>query len=170
MGVSKRRRTSALEELGVVRSPTRLWTVVVVPATQLIRTESLTTTLASHHRTVTWWRPELQSLRARGQKVGSATDHWAKPLALVRCHRHSEVEAVNEANGVGREVLVAMMEANLNERRRSFSSGTVALYSATAVAGGAGEVVVRICAAGSGPDPTRPVVVRGGEGAVGESV
>lgn len=170
MRISESSGASMLEKLRVVGSPASLRTVIVVPATDLIRTESFASTLASHHRTVNWRPPELQPLRTRGEEISSATDDRADPLPLVRRYRHRHVEPVDEADAVGSEVLVAVVECDLGQRRRSLPAGAVAFDSAAAVAGGAGEVVVGVRAAGSGPDPTRPVVVRGGEGMVGESV
>ncbi|KAJ6408900.1 hypothetical protein OIU84_008575, partial [Salix udensis] len=40
-----------LEELREARSPTRLWTIVMVPAAQLIRSKCLTPTLTSRNTT-----------------------------------------------------------------------------------------------------------------------
>lgn len=114
--------------------------------------------------------PQLQTLGTRGEQIGSATDHRTNPFPLVRRHRHRQVEAVDQADTVGGEVVVAVVQCDLDQRRRSFASGAVAFDFAAAVAGGAGEAVVGVRAARSGPDPTRPVVVRSGEGAVGECV
>lgn len=51
MGVSIRGRTRVLEKLRIVRSPTRLRTVVMVPTAKFISTKSLTATLTTHHMT-----------------------------------------------------------------------------------------------------------------------
>jgi hypothetical protein len=53
MSISKRGRTRMLKELREARSPTRLWTIVMVPATQLIRSKCLTPALAPRNMTVT---------------------------------------------------------------------------------------------------------------------
>ena len=85
-------------------------------------------------------------------------------------HSHGDVKAVNEANSVRGEVSVAMVEAELSYSGWGGAAQAVALEAVAAVAGGAGEAVVGVGAAGTGPDPTRPVLSRGGEGAMGASV
>lgn len=85
-------------------------------------------------------------------------------------YRHGEVEAIDEADGVGGEVGVAVVEAELGESGRGGTTAAIALDAATAVAGGAGEVVVGVGAASPGPDAARPVDGGGREGAVGEGV
>lgn len=62
---------------------------------------------------------------------------------------------------------MAMVETELGKSRRRFTAGAVALDFAAAITGGAGEVVVGVCAACSGPDSARPVLGRGLERAVG---
>lgn len=51
MSISKRGRARMLKELREARSPTRLWTIVMVPAAQLIRSKRLTPTLTPHNMT-----------------------------------------------------------------------------------------------------------------------
>lgn len=65
---------------------------------------------------------------------------------------------------------MAVVKAELRQRSRGGSAQTVAFEPAAAVAGCAREAVVGVGAAGSGPDTSRPVLGRGGEGAMGEAV
>ena len=86
-------------------------------------------------------------------------------IFLYYCH--GEVEAIDEADGVGREVGVAVVEAELGE---GGTTSAIALDAAIVVAGGVGEMVVVVSTAGSGPNATKPVDGGGREGAVGEGV
>lgn len=88
----------------------------------------------------------------------------------MRRHGQAEVETVDEADAIGGEVVVAVVEAELDEGGRGFAAGAVALKLAAAVAGGAGEAFVSGDAAGAAPDAAGPVLGRGREGTVGEGV
>ncbi|KAI3429095.1 uncharacterized protein J3R85_008741 [Psidium guajava] len=159
----------ALEELRVARRPARVFAVVVVPAAQLVGPERLAPALARHHGAVPRRRPHLQLRRARRQQVGPAAHDGAHALPLVRRHRHGDVEAVHEADAVGGEVGVALVEAELGEGGWSGAAEAPALEAAAAVAGGAGEAAAMgMGAVGAGPDAAGPGGVGGGEGAVGE--
>lgn len=168
MRIRESSRTRVLEKLGIARTPTRLRIIKMVPTTKLVGTESLTPTLTTHHRTVAWRRPELQGSGAGGQEVSPASHDGAVALALVRGDRHGDVVAVDEADAVGGEVGVAVVEGELGEGGRGGAAGAGALEAATAVAGGAGEAVAGVGAVGAGPDPARPVLGRSGKGPVGE--
>lgn len=153
MRIRESSRTRVLEKLGIARTPTRLRIIKMVPTTKLVGTESLTPTLTTHHRTVAWRRPELQGGGAGGQEISPASHDGAVALALVRGDRHGDVVAVDEADAVGGEVGVAVVEGELGEGGRGGAAGAGALEAATAVAGGAGEAVAGIGAVGAGPDP-----------------
>jgi hypothetical protein len=116
MGIRKRGRARMLEELREARSPTRLRTVVVVPTAQLVRTERLAPTLARHDRPVTGRRPDLQPVGTRGEQVGATANNGAVALALVRGHSHGHVKAIDKADTVGGEVVLAVVEAELSQR------------------------------------------------------
>lgn len=168
--VRERLRTSTLEELRVVRRLARLHTVEMSPAAELVRLERLAPALARHHRTVSAVGPEVERRRTRVEEVRPAPHHRTYALPFVWGHRHGQVEAVDEAHGVGREVGVAVVEVQLDEGGRRGAAQAVALQAAAAVAGGAGEVAVGVRAAGSGPDSAGPVGGRRGERAVSEGV
>lgn len=168
VGVRESGRAGVLEEQRERRRPARLRAVVVPSAAQLVVVEGLAPALARHHAPVLVWRVHLQLVRARVEQVGAAPDHRAHALALVWGHRQGHVEPVDQAHAVRREVAVAVVEAELGQRRRSPPAGAVALELAAAVSGVAGEAVVVADAAGSGPDPAGPVLGRRREGAVGE--
>lgn len=170
MRIRESSRASMLEKLRVTRRPTRVGTVVVIPTTQLVRPKSLTSALTGHHRAVAWRRPELQSRRTRGEKVGPTSHDGTNAFTLVRRHRHGEVKPVHEGDGVGGEVGVAVVEVELRQGDGGGASSPVALEAAAAVPGGAGESVVRIGASGTGPDAAGPESGRGWEGTVGEGV
>lgn len=170
MRIRESSRARLLEKLRVTRRPTRVGTVVVIPTTELVRPKSLTPALTGHHRAFPWRRPELQSRRTRGEKVGPTSHDGTNAFTLVRGHRHGEVKPVHEGDGVGGEVGVAVVEVELRQGDGGGASSPVALEAAAAVTGGAGESVVRIVAPGTGPDAAGPEGGRGGEGTVGEGV
>lgn len=168
--VSEGGGTRVLEKLGETRRPTRMWTVVVVPATQLVGTVRLAPALAPDHRPVTRRRPQLQLGGACGEQIRAAAHDGTDAFAFVWGHRQRDVEPVDEGHSVGGEVLGAVVEAELGQRGGRRSAEAVAFEAVAAVACGAVEVAVAVGAAGSGPDPARPVLGRGGEGAVGQAV
>lgn len=88
----------------------------------------------------------------------------------MRGDSHGDVEAVDERDTVGGEVVVAVVEAELGQGGWSGPAESVAFQAVAAVASDAGEFAVGVGAAGSGPDPARPVLGRSGEGAVGEAM
>ncbi|GLT65084.1 hypothetical protein SLA2020_375410 [Shorea laevis] len=141
----------------------------MIPAAQLVRVERLTPALAPHNWPVRMW-PELQLVRTGSEQVCTAAHDRALAFALVGGHGHGDVEPIYEADTVGGEVLVPMVETELGEGGRGGATKAVALEAAATVSGGAGEVAVGIVAASASPDAARPVLGRGGEGAVGESV
>lgn len=89
-----------LEESRVAGGETRGGTVVIVHATERVRPECLTRTLARHDGAVPRRRPHLKLRRARGEEVGRAPNDGAHAITLVRGHRHGDVEAVDEADAV----------------------------------------------------------------------
>lgn len=170
MGEGESGRTRLLEEIRVARPLTRLRTVVVSPTAKLVRAKRLAPALAPHHVPVSGWIPELQRCGTRWDEVGLAPHHGTNTAPLVWGHRHGDVEAVDEADGVGGLVVVAVVEAELSEGGGGGAAAAVAFNAAAAVTGGAGEVAVLGGAAGSGPDAAGPVLGGGEEGVVGEGV
>lgn len=126
MRISKRRRASMFKKRRKRRRFTRLWTIIMPPAAKLVRTKSLATALTRHHRAMPRRRPHLELLRTRGQQIRPASDHRTNSLPFVRSHRHREVKSVNKGHTVGGEVGVAVVEAELRERRRSSAAEAVA--------------------------------------------
>lgn len=163
--VGEGRRARVLEELRVARRPARVRAVVVVPAAQLVRPERGAPAPAPHDRRTPL---HLQRVRARAEEVRAAADDGARALALVRRDGHGDVEAVDEADAVGGEVGVAVVEDELGQGGRGGAAEAAALEAAAAVAGGAGEAVAVVGAGGAGPDAAGPVGGGGREGAVGE--
>lgn len=96
----------------------------------------------------------------------------AVTFAFVGGNRHRDVEPVDEADGVGREVAVgpAVVEGDLRQRGGRGPAEAVALEAGPAVAGGAGEAGAGVGAAGAGPDAAGPVAGGPGEGLVGEGL
>lgn len=169
MGIRKRGGASLLEKLGITRRLTRLRTIVMVPATKLVRTKGFAPTLTTHHRTLSRSRPQLQLLRTRFQQIDPAPDHGTNAFALVRCHRHGEVETVHEAHLVGRQVLFAsVVEAELRQRHWRGAAEAVALYAVAAVSRGTRETAVGVGTACSSPDAAGPLGSGCGEGTVGQ--
>ncbi|KAA8543909.1 hypothetical protein F0562_021915 [Nyssa sinensis] len=125
--IGERGRTRVLEELGVTRTTTRLRTVVMVSATELVRTERFTATLARHDGSVAGRGPELQASGTCSEEVGPASNDRAPAFSLVWGHGHRKVEAVDEADGVGGEVGVAVVEGELGECGRCGAARSVAL-------------------------------------------
>lgn len=169
VSVRKCSRARVLEELRVRRRPARARAVVVVPAAQLVRTESHAPTLAPNYMAPCRC-PHLKHVGTRGEEVGAASDDGALPLALVRGDGHADVEAVDEADAVGGEVAAAaVVEGDLGKGGWGGAAETAALKAAAAVAGCAGEAAAGECAAGPAPDAAGPVVGRGREGPVSQS-
>ena len=112
--ISKRGRTSALKELRVGRSLTRLWAIILVLTTQFIATKRLTPTLTTNNWTVTRWWPELEFFRTRVEQIGTAANQRALAFTLMWGHSHGDVKAVNEANSVRGEVTLALVETKLS--------------------------------------------------------
>lgn len=166
--ICERRRTSALEEVGVACRLACLWAVVVVPAAKLVLPEGVAGALAPYHPTVR--RSQLQRVRARLQQIRLTSHHRALPFPLVGGHRHRNVESVDQAHGVRGKVGVAVVEAELGQCGGGGAAEAVALQAAAAVTGDAGEVAVGVGAVAAGPYTAGPVGVGGGEGAVGEGV
>ncbi|CAH9109133.1 unnamed protein product [Cuscuta epithymum] len=133
--VRVRRRASLLEELRVARRPARLRAVEMVPAAELVRLERFAPTLAGHHRPVTALGPEVKLRRARLDEIRPAADHRTVAFPFVGGDRQGEVEAVDEADRVGGEVTVSVVEIQLDESRRKGAAGAVALQPAAAVPG-----------------------------------
>lgn len=163
VSVSEGGGTRVLEKLRETRRPTRLWTVVVVPAAQLVRAISLAPALAPNHRTVTSRRPHLQLGRTRSQKIRAAAHDRTDAFAFMWSHSQRDVEAIDEGDSIGGEVVVAVVDAELRQRGGCSSAEAAALEAVAAVACGAVEMAFVVGATGSGPDPARPVLGRGGE-------
>nr|GMD69348.1 glyoxalase family protein, expressed [Ipomoea batatas] len=113
VGVSESGRTSVLEELGVGRRLAGLRVIVVVSAAELVRLEGLAPALARNDRAVPAVGADLEACGTRVQKISPAPHDGALALAFVRGHRHGDVEPVHEADAVGREVGVAVVEHEL---------------------------------------------------------
>ncbi|CAH9073087.1 unnamed protein product [Cuscuta europaea] len=109
----------------------------MVPAAKLVRLERFASTLASHHRSVTALGPEMKLRRARLDEIRLAADHRTLACPFVGGDRHGEVEAVDEADRVGGEISVTVVEIQLDESCRKGAAGAVALQAAAAVPGGA---------------------------------
>lgn len=88
----------------------------------------------------------------------------------MRGDGQGDVEPVDERDTVGGEVVVAVVKGELCQRGWCGPTESVAFQAAAAVTRDAGELAVGFGAAGSGPDPARPVLGRSGEGAVGEAM
>ncbi|KAI3806389.1 hypothetical protein L1987_22292 [Smallanthus sonchifolius] len=119
----------------------------MTPATKLVGVKSFASTLTRDHAPVIVF---LQRPRTRGEQIRFASDDGARAFTLVGGDRHGDVKAVDEADGVGGLVGVAVL--------------------AGAVAGGAGEVAVFVGAVSAGPEAAGPVDGGGREGAVGVGV
>lgn len=138
VGVGEGGGASVLEELRIARSPACRWTVVMSPATKLVRAVRLAPALARDHVTV---RPlHLLPGRASSKQVLPAPHHRTPALPLMRGHRQRHVEAVHQTHAVGGMVVLGVVEAELDQGGRCFPSCAVALQPASAVAGEAGEV------------------------------
>lgn len=170
MGEGEGGGTRVLEEGGVNRALARVSAVEVVPTAQLVRVEGLAPALARHDGAVGGGDAVLEHGRTRGEEVGAAAHDGAHASALVRSHRHGDVEAVHEAHAVGGEVAVAVVDLQLGQGGGGGAAGAVALEAAAAVARGAGEGGAGVGAGGAGPDAAGPVGVRDGDGEVGERV
>lgn len=116
VSVSEGGGTRVLEKLRETRCPTRLWTVVVIPAAELVRAEGFAPALAPNNRPVTWRRPQLQLGRTRLEQVHAAADDRADSFAFMWGHSQRDVEAVDEGDSIGGEVLVAVVDADLRQR------------------------------------------------------
>lgn len=150
-----------LEELRVWRPSASLRAVVVVPAAELVRAEGLAPALASNHHAVR--AAQLQRGRARLEQVLPAPHHRAQPMPLMRCHCQRHVVSIHQAHGVGRLVVVAVVEDKLGKRGWTPPANAAALEAAAAVAGDARELAMVVCAASACPDAAGPMLSRGGE-------
>lgn len=79
-------------------------------AAELVGVEGFAAAFTRHHAAVGVF---LQRPRARGEQICFTTDHRTRAFAFVWGNRHGDVEAVDEADGVGRLVVVAVVEAEL---------------------------------------------------------
>lgn len=111
MRVRKRGRTSMLKEIRPLGPFTRLRAVEMTSAAKLVGIERLASALTRDHAPI---RVFLQRPRTRGQQIRLATDNRTHAFTLVRRYRHGDVEAVDEADGVGGLVGVAVVEAELS--------------------------------------------------------
>lgn len=86
----------------------------------------------------------------------------------MRGHRHPQVEPIDEADAVGRQIApAAVVERDLREAGGGRAAEAGAREAAGAVACGAGEAAIGAAdAAGTGPYATRPGASRRGKGAV----
>ncbi|KAI0519178.1 hypothetical protein KFK09_006620 [Dendrobium nobile] len=126
-------------------------------------------TIMRERRAVMSISERRRAMMLKKLRILTATDNGTKTTAFVRGHGHGEVEAVDEADGVGNEVAVAaVVECELGEGSGGGAGEAGAFEAVAAVASGAGEMGACVGAASATPDAAGPVVSWGGEGAVGE--
>lgn len=160
--VRERGRALALEVVRVRARPARLGTVVHVPTAQLVRPERRAPALAPDDTTPVR-RAQLQRAGAVGEQVLPATDDGTAAFPFVRGDGHGDVEAVDEGDAVGGEVLAGptVVEGELGESGGRGAAEAAALEAGAAVAGRAGEVGGGAGggATGAGPNAAGPVTV-----------